>query len=242
MSAFATILHSRTLARATHSTKSPVRVGQVYPCRICRRAASLKDPARLGFCWPFRSLHAHLPEPQTPPCRPPPLQSVPLLYAARLLPFRRSLCPSCACLLLPVHRVVFRSCRRSFFDWATPVKLYSSVFCMLIDCLLHQFLGLIQERVRVRVSHRKHVVNELKQQVVDVRLCLSAISLTTCRLDDIFKEVLHFPGPLLRRLHLLPVASLSLASQQENPIRYLPPSFCGNPPLGLRLISACVRL
>jgi len=41
------------------------------------------------------------------------------------------------------------SCRRSFFDWATPVKLCSSVFCMRIDCLLHQFLGSIQERVRV---------------------------------------------------------------------------------------------
>jgi len=63
---------------------------------------------------------------------------------------------------------------------------------MLIDCLLHQFLGSIQEGVRV--PHRMHVVNELKQQVVDVRLCLSAISLTTCRFDDICKEVLHnFP-------------------------------------------------
>ena len=48
---------------AAHSTKSSVRVGQVYSCRICWRAASLQDPARLGFCWPFRSLHAHLPEP-----------------------------------------------------------------------------------------------------------------------------------------------------------------------------------
>jgi len=37
-----------------------------------------------------------------------------------------------------------------------------------------------------------HVTNELKQQFVDVRLCLSAISLTTCRLDDIGKEVLHY--------------------------------------------------
>ena len=38
---------------------------------------------------------------------------------------------------------------------------------MLIDCHLHQFLGSIQERVRI--PHRKHVVNELKQQVIDVR-------------------------------------------------------------------------
>ena len=37
-----------------------------------------------------------------------------------------------------------------------------------------------------------HVVNELKQQVVDVRLCLLAISLTTCRSNDICKEVLHY--------------------------------------------------
>ena len=139
VSAFATILHSRTQVHAAHSTKSPVRVGQVCPCRICRRAARLKDPARLGFCWPFRSLHAHLPELQIPPCRPPLLQSALLLSAARLLPFRRSLCPSCACLLLLFTES--SSCRRSFFNWATPVKLCSSVFCMLIDCLLHQLLG-----------------------------------------------------------------------------------------------------
>jgi len=37
-----------------------------------------------------------------------------------------------------------------------------------------------------------HVVNELKQQVVDMCRCLSAISLTTCRLNDICKEVLHY--------------------------------------------------
>ena len=57
VSALATILHSQTLARAAHSTKNLVRVGQVYPCRICQWAASPKDPARLGFCWPFRSRH-----------------------------------------------------------------------------------------------------------------------------------------------------------------------------------------
>jgi len=51
-------------------------------------------------------------------------------------------------------------------------------------------LGSIQERVRV--SHPKHVVNELQQQVVNVRLSLSAIMLTTCRLDSICKEVLHY--------------------------------------------------
>ena len=37
-----------------------------------------------------------------------------------------------------------------------------------------------------------HVVNKLKQQVVDVRLCLLAISLTMCRLNIICKEVLHY--------------------------------------------------
>ena len=36
------------------------------------------------------------------------------------------------------------------------------------------------------------VINELKQQVVDVRLCLSAISLITCRLDDICEEALYY--------------------------------------------------
>jgi len=39
----------------------------------------------------------------------PSLISVPLLSPERLLPFRRSLCASCACLLLPVHGVVFLS-------------------------------------------------------------------------------------------------------------------------------------
>ena len=82
------------------------------------------------------------------------------------------------------------SCRHSFFDWATPVKLCSIVIYMLIDCLHHQFLGSIQERVRI--PYRMPVVNELKQQVVDMCLCLSAISLTTCRLNDICKEVLHY--------------------------------------------------
>jgi len=37
-----------------------------------------------------------------------------------------------------------------------------------------------------------HVVNELKQQVVDVRPCLLTISPTTCRLRDIYEEVLHY--------------------------------------------------
>jgi len=35
------------------------------------------------------------------------------------------------------------SSNRSFFDWATPVKLCSIVICMLIDCLLRQLLGSI---------------------------------------------------------------------------------------------------
>ena len=81
-------------------------------------------------------------------------------------------------------------CRRSFFKWATPVGSCSIVFCTLIDCLLHQFLGSIQKRVCV--PYRMHVVNELKLQVVDVYLCLSAILLTMRRLNDICKEVLHY--------------------------------------------------
>jgi len=37
-----------------------------------------------------------------------------------------------------------------------------------------------------------HVVNELIQQVVDMCLCLSVISLTTCRLENICKKGLHY--------------------------------------------------
>jgi len=69
---------------------------------------------------------------------------------------------------------------------------------MIIDCILQQFLGSIQERLRV--PHRKYVVNELQQQVVDVRLCLSAISLTTCSFGNICEEVLHcFPDLFEKR-------------------------------------------
>ena len=53
------------------------------------------------------------------------------------------------------------SCRRSLFDWATPVKLYSIVIRILIDYLLQTLLGSIQKGVRV--PYRMHVVNVLKQ-------------------------------------------------------------------------------
>jgi len=70
-----------------------------------------------------------------------------------------------------------------------------------------------------------HVVNVLKQQVVDMCLCLSAISLSTCRLNDICKEVLHYFPDLFyvvctcscsfmifsksaRKSHMLPPAKL----------------------------------
>ena len=109
VSASATILPSQTLARAVHSTRSPVGVGWVYPIRICRRAASLKDAASLGFCWPFRSLRTRLPELGNLVWWPPPFQSAPLPSATRLLPFWRSLYPCCAYWLLPIHQVVFLS-------------------------------------------------------------------------------------------------------------------------------------
>ena len=121
-----------------------VRIGQVYPGRICRRAASLKDsgPAGLGSWWSFWSLYAHLPEPWTPPCRPPPLQSAPLLSAARLLPLPLCLCPSCASRRVDCYLFTESSSSQcSFFDWATPAKLCSIIICMLVDCLLHLGLG-----------------------------------------------------------------------------------------------------
>jgi len=51
-----------------------------------------------------------------------------------------------------------------------------------------------------------------------------------------------FSWPLFRRLRLPPVAAYFLASRGEIPTYYLRPRFCGRTPLGLRLISACVRL
>ena len=115
------------------------------------------------------------------------------------------------------------------FYWATPVKLCSSVFCMLIDCLLHQFLGSIEERVCV--PRQLHVVNELKQQLVDVRLYLSAISLITCRLDNIGKEVSPY---FLDLTSSAPNSrSFMIFSKSARESHKLPPA---------RLISACTRL
>jgi len=44
------------------------------------------------------------------------------------------------------------------------------------------------------LPHQMKLVNELKRQVVNVRLCIVAtmISLTTCGLDDIHEEVWHY--------------------------------------------------
>jgi len=84
------------------------------------------------------------------------------------------------------------SSRSSFFDWATPVtvKPCHVVICLLIDCCLHQFLSLIQKWVRI--PDQAHLRRwKTKNQVVDVRLSLLAISLATCRLDAIRKEVLR---------------------------------------------------
>ena len=58
----------------------------------------------------------------------------------------------------------------------TGVKLCSSVFCMLIDCLLHQFLGSIQERVRVPPGHTESMLStswnsRLSTCVFACRLC-----------------------------------------------------------------------
>jgi len=82
---------------------------------------------------------------------------------------------------------------------ATPVKFCSIVIWMRIYCLLHQFLGPIDNKwaliqKEVRIPYRMYLVKarEQKKQAVDVRRCLLAISLTTCRLHDICKEVLHY--------------------------------------------------
>jgi len=89
-----------------------------------------------------------------------------------------------------------------FFDCATPVKLCSIVFCILQHIeppakLLDYYLRSNRSNInqcRLPSSpvleldftyHIKHPVNKLRVQVVNVRLCLLAISLTTCRLDNI---------------------------------------------------------
>jgi len=65
------------------------------PCQAWIRLAFLV--ASCQFAWALNSTMSATP-----------LQSAPLL-SAHLLPFQRSLCPSCACWLLPLHRVVFLS-------------------------------------------------------------------------------------------------------------------------------------
>ena len=101
------------------------------------------------------------------------------------------------CVYLDRHLFTNSASSRCFFpDRATPVKLCSIPICMFIDCRLHQFLSSIQKGVRI--PDQVHFVNKVKKQGVDARLCLLAISLTTCRLNDIRKEVLHyFPDLLL---------------------------------------------
>ena len=51
------------------------------------------------------------------------------------------------------------SCR-SFLDWATPCKLCSIVICVIVDCLLHQFLGSIQKWVRI--PYQIHLITKLE--------------------------------------------------------------------------------
>ena len=59
------------------------------------------------------------------------------------------------------------SSRRSFLNWATPVKLCNILICMLIVCILHQFSSPIHKGILI--PSQKHFVNELKKQVIDVR-------------------------------------------------------------------------
>jgi len=78
------------------------------------------------------------------------------------------------CVYLDRHLFTNLGSSRCFFpDRATPVKLCSIPICMFIDCRLHQFLSSIQKGVRI--PYQVHLVNKLKTQGVDVRLCLLAI-------------------------------------------------------------------
>jgi len=133
-----------------------------------------------GFCRPFHSLFARSPEPGPGELHyvAPPLSNLRLCYLLHVSWLSNEVC---------THRVHIdgylftesSTSRRSFPDWATPVQPCSIVVCMLINCRLHQFLSLIHKEFRI--PYPVYLVNELKMQVVDVRLCLLAISLATCR-------------------------------------------------------------
>ena len=97
---------------------------------------------------------------------------------------------------------------------------------MLIDYRLHQFLSPIQKGLHI--SYQVHLINEMKNQGVNARLCLLATSLTeaTHRLNNISKQLcctifltsisLLFPISLsritlsksAREFHTLPPAKL----------------------------------
>jgi hypothetical protein len=67
-----------------------------------------------------------------------------------------------------------------------------------------------------------YFVNKLNQQVVDARLCLSAISLTTCRLDDICKEVFaHSPQKMHMRSCMRAYATVQKLLCHETIANYL---------------------
>ena len=94
---------------------------------------------------------------------------------------------------------------------------------MLIDCFLHQFLGSIQERVRV--PHRKHVVNELNSRLstcvfacrlsrilragftIFVKRCCT-ISRTSCTLSAPTPLSFMILSKSARESHMLPPAKL----------------------------------
>jgi len=121
------------------------------------------------------------------------------------------------------------SFRCSFSQWAIPVKLCNLVICILNDCHLHQFVGLIQNGFVIPCQ--VHIVNELRLQARSqcVSLPLGYLAYYAQASWFFWRSVALFPKPRFRRLLLPLAASWFLTNWRENLLHiYLNSSSCHN--------------
>ena len=132
-------------------------------------------------------------------------------------------------------------------NWVNPVKLCSILICMFteyVNCSLHQSLCLIQKRILI--PHQVHLVKEFEKQVVNMHLCPLAISevvycllragltILVKRCGTIFWTSFSSSFPSSRSF-------IIFGKSVRESHTLLLPCFCNRTPLGLHLISACVR-
>jgi len=110
---------------------------------------------------------------------------------------------------------------------------------MCIDCCLHKKLIPIQKGVHI--PYQWLLVNKLKKQGVDDIFACWVSHLLPAGLTIFMKRCCSISQTSFSSCSATSYSFIILASQGENHTHYLPPNFCDWTPLGLRLISACVR-